>query len=66
MATLLVEGYAWRFDEIDGRMQMLHADLLTRIQEGDNETRRYMRVLHEEVLARIAALGDGRKRRNRS
>ena len=28
------------------------------IHVGDEETRRYMRVLHEEVLARIAQLGD--------
>jgi hypothetical protein len=25
------------------------------------ETRRYMRVLHEDVIARIAALGDARR-----
>ena len=30
------------------------------IRAGDEETRRYMRVLHEEVLARIATLGEGR------
>ena len=30
------------------------------IREGDEETRRYMRVLHEEVLARIATLAEGR------
>ena len=31
------------------------------IREGDQETRRYMRVLHEDVIARIAALGDSRR-----
>ena len=30
------------------------------IRDGDEETRRYMRVLHEEVLARIATIGEGR------
>jgi hypothetical protein len=30
------------------------------IRNGDEETRRYMRVLHEEVLARFAMLGQGR------
>jgi predicted nucleic acid-binding Zn-ribbon protein len=30
------------------------------IRDGDEETRRYMRVLHEEVLARIAAIAEGR------
>lgn len=30
------------------------------IRDGDEETRRYMRILHEEVLSRIASLGEGR------
>lgn len=30
------------------------------IGDGDEETRRYMRVLHEEVLARIATIAEGR------
>jgi hypothetical protein len=30
------------------------------IREGDEATRRYMRVLHEEVLTRIATLAEGR------
>jgi len=38
--------------EMQGAIQMLRAD----IRAGDAETRRYMRVLHEEVLSRIAAL----------
>jgi len=29
------------------------------IRDGDEETRRYMRVLHEEVLARIVTLREG-------
>ena len=37
------------------------------IRAGDEETRRYMRVLHENVIARIAAIGESprapRKRR---
>ena len=35
------------------------------IREGDEETRRYMRVLHEEVLSRIATLAEVRRRRRR-
>ena len=31
------------------------------IRESDQETRRFMRVLHEEMIARIAALGDSRR-----
>jgi hypothetical protein len=30
------------------------------IREGDEETRRHMRVLHEEVLSRIAAIQERR------
>jgi hypothetical protein len=30
------------------------------IRDGDEETRRYMRVLHAEVLARIATIAEGR------
>jgi len=30
-----------------------------RIQEGDEETRRHMRVLHEEVLRRISSIKEG-------
>ena len=31
------------------------------IRTGDEETRRQMRVLHEEVISRIALLDEGRK-----
>ena len=42
--------------EIGATAAGLHAE----IRAGDEETRRYMRVLHEEVLSRIAMLGEGR------
>jgi hypothetical protein len=39
-------------------------ELERQIGEGDQETRRYMRVLHEEVLARISLIQEkGRRRR---
>jgi len=41
--------------EIQGLETRLHA----LIAEGDAETRRDMRVLHEEVIARIATIGEG-------
>jgi len=41
--------------ELQGTVQMLRAEL----RAGDAETRRYMRVLHEEVLTRIASLRKG-------
>ena len=34
--------------------------LLTEIREGDEETRRYMRVLHEDLVVRIATINEGR------
>lgn len=38
-------------------------ELIARNAEGDEETRRYMRALHEEVIVRIATIGEGRRRR---
>jgi hypothetical protein len=35
--------------------------LRAEIRAGDEETLRYMRVLHEDVITRIATLGDGRR-----
>jgi hypothetical protein len=35
------------------------------LREGDAETRRYMRVLHEEVLSRLATIQEGRRGRKR-
>ena len=35
------------------------------IRAGDEETRRQMRILHEEVISRIALLDEGRKTRRR-
>jgi hypothetical protein len=48
-AEVRVEFSAVR-QELQGMVQMLR----TEIRAGDAETRRYMRVLHEEVLTRIA------------
>jgi hypothetical protein len=36
------------------------ATLREEIRTGDEETRRFMRVLHEDVISRIAALGNQR------
>jgi predicted nucleic acid-binding Zn-ribbon protein len=35
------------------------------IRTGDEETRRQMRILHEEVISRLALLDEGRKTRRR-
>jgi hypothetical protein len=35
----------------------------TLIREGDEETRRYMRVLYEDVISRMATIQEGRRPR---
>ena len=55
-----------RFEAVDKHFGAVDArldDLKKQIKEGDEETKRYMRVLHEEVLSRIATLQEGRKKR---
>jgi hypothetical protein len=42
------------FSAVRREMQRLADTLRIEIRAGDSETRRYMRVLHEEVLSRIA------------
>ena len=37
----------------------IRTDLAAEVRAGDEETRRYMRVLHEDVISRIATLQDG-------
>jgi signal transduction histidine kinase len=39
-------------------MHDMRDELRQEIRAGDEDTRRYMRVLHEEVLSRIALLGE--------
>jgi hypothetical protein len=49
--------------ETVGMGASLREELQAEIRAGDEETRRYMRVLHEDVIARIATLGEGRRPR---
>jgi hypothetical protein len=51
--------------EIKAEGEAIRTELRTEIREGDEETRRYMRVLHEEVLARISTIQEGRPRRRK-
>ena len=37
----------------------IRAELRAEIRAGDEETRRYMRVLHEDLVSRIAAIQKG-------
>jgi hypothetical protein len=47
--------------ELQTTAESLGAGIRAEIRQGDEETRRYMRVLHEDVIARIAALGEARR-----
>jgi len=50
-----------RFDQVDRRFDQVE----NHIREGDEETRHQMRILHEEVINRIALLQEHRGRRPR-
>ena len=47
--------------ELQTNIDSLRAEIRAEIRQGDGETRRYMRVLHEDVIARLAALGEARR-----
>ena len=52
--------------EMTARVDALRDQLRDEVRSGDAETRRYMRVLHEEVIARIATIPEaGRPRKKR-
>ena len=53
--------------ELRGEMAVLGATLRDEIHAGDEETRRYMRVLHEDLVGRIVLLQEApaRKRKRR-
>jgi len=40
--------------------EALGTDLRIAIREGDEERRRFMRILHEDVLSRFTLIGEGR------
>ena len=67
-AEIKAEGEAVRTElraEIKAEGEAIRTELRAELRAGDEETRRYMRVLHEEVLARIAGLQEGRPPRRR-
>ena len=57
-----VEFSAIRAEMATG-LDALRDQLRDEIRSGDTETRRYMRVLHEEVVARIATIQEGSRSR---
>jgi hypothetical protein len=46
--------------ETHDEMFATRADLEAKIETSADETRRFMKVLYEDILSRIALLGDGR------
>ena len=52
-------GFSAIRDDIRAVDESIRADLRAEIRAGDEETRRFMRVLHEDVIARIAAIRHG-------
>jgi hypothetical protein len=44
-----------RFEHADAAMAALRAD----VRAGDEETRRYMRILHEDVISRLKTIRKG-------
>jgi hypothetical protein len=51
--------------QLRDEMRVEFSAVRAEIREGDEETRRYMRVLHEEVISRIATLAESRRPRGR-
>ena len=50
---------------VRGEIQTVTSELRAELEASAEETRRYMRVLHEEVLSRIATIQEGRSRRRK-
>ena len=57
-----------RMTAVESQILQLRGEMrdgFSAMRDGDDETRRQMRVLHEEVLSRIALLQEGRGRKKR-
>lgn len=52
-------------DEMRAEFSATRGQLRAEIHAGDGETRRQMRVLHEEVIARLALIQEGRSPRKK-
>lgn len=52
--------------EMHSEFAAVRAELRAEIRAGDEETRRHMRVLHEDVISRIALLQESMDRSNRN
>ena len=59
LRTEMRDGFSALHRAFNSRLDAAVEALETKIREGDEETRRYLRVLHEDVISRIATLGEG-------
>jgi hypothetical protein len=58
-------GFSAIRQEMASAISQLKERLGERIRSGDEETRRYMRVLHEDVIERISRIQEGPTSRRR-
>jgi len=52
-------------EEIRKSEEGLRTELIMEIRKGGEDTRRYMRMLHEEVISKIATIEEGRRPRRK-
>ena len=48
-------------DSASKATQTMHEEVIRTVKEGDEETRRQMRVLHEDLVERIGRIGESRQ-----
>ena len=60
MRTEVAGEFSTLRTEVAGEFSMQRAHFETALANGQDETRRYMKVLYEDILSRIALLGEGR------
>ena len=60
MRTEVAGEFSAMRTEVAGEFSMQRAHFETALANGQDETRRYMKVLYEDILSRIALLGEGR------
>ena len=48
-------------DSASKATQTMHDEVIRTVKDGDEETRRQMRVLHEDLVERIGRLGESRR-----
>ena len=55
-----VGGLRGEVGDLRAEVHGMRDDLRSEIRAGDQETRNFMRALHEDTIARIATMGEGR------